>query len=47
MTLDPISDGDAIDAIISIIETPGEQATDSECLELINDVLTTWKASNS
>lgn len=37
------SDGECLDLVIDILRLPGEDATDDECLEMIDTVLGVWK----
>jgi hypothetical protein len=37
------SDGECVDLMIEILRLPGEDATDEECLEMIDTILGVWK----
>ena len=40
------SDGECLDLIIDIIRLPGDDATDEQCLEMIDTVVGAWKTIN-
>lgn len=44
---DSATAGLALDAVITILGIPGEEATDTDQLDLLEDVIMFWKAHNS
>jgi len=40
------SGGECLDLVIDIIRLPGENASDEECLEMINTIIGAWQSIN-